>query len=108
MNRGDIVTIAVQGDFGKPRPALVVQSDTFSETHATITLLLISSEIIHAPLFRLTLEPSINNGLSKKSQIQIDKIMTVRREKIGHIIGRVDDKSMLQVKRALMVWLGLA
>lgn len=29
MRRGDIVTIALQGDYGKPRPALIIQSDLF-------------------------------------------------------------------------------
>ncbi|MHB8211101.1 MAG: type II toxin-antitoxin system PemK/MazF family toxin [Acidithiobacillus sp.] len=30
MNRGAVVVVALQGDYGKPRPALVVQSDMFS------------------------------------------------------------------------------
>ncbi|CAG0982119.1 putative endoribonuclease MazF [Methylophilaceae bacterium] len=108
LKRGEIVTIAIQGDFGKPRPALVIQADAFNETHATISVLLISSETINAPLFRITLQPTAENGLSKSSQIQVDKIMTVRREKIGAVIGRLDDATMLQVNRALAVWIGLA
>lgn len=108
MKRGDLVTVAVQGDFGKPRPALVVQSDLFNETHATVTLLLLTSEIVSAPVFRITLDPTPENGLEKVSQIQVDKMMTVRRERISKTIGTLDADTMIRVHRAMAVWLGLA
>ena len=75
MNRGDLVTVAMQGDFGKPRPALVIQSDIFNETHATVTVLLMSHEIVSAPVFRITIDPTPENGLKAVSQIQADKII---------------------------------
>ena len=88
MNRGDLVTLAMQGDFGKPRPALVVQSDRFSE-HATVTVLLVSSMLIDAPLLRVTVQPDERNGLQKTSQVMIDKVMTVKREKLGEAFSIV-------------------
>lgn len=100
--------MALPGDFGKPRPALVVQSDLFNETHPTLTLLPLTSEIRSAPQFRVTVEPSPTNGLSVVSQIMIDKAMTVRRAKIRNAIGRMDDETMLRVGRSLAVWIGLA
>ena len=108
LNRGQVVTIAVQGDFGKPRPALVIQSDAFNNTHATITVLLISSAVVDAPLFRIDVLPDPENGLSKPCQIQVDKAMTIKREKIGAAIGQVNDAMMLRVNRALALWMGLA
>ena len=66
MIRGDFVTIAMQGDFGKPRPALVIQSDQFNQ-HATVTVLLVSSALVDAPLFRVTIQPTSVNGLQKPS-----------------------------------------
>lgn len=72
MMRGDFVTIAMQGDFGKPRPALVIQADQFSE-HATVTVLPVTSTLIAAPLFRVTVQPSAENGLRKPSQVMVDK-----------------------------------
>jgi mRNA interferase MazF len=108
MKRGDVVTIAMQGDFGKPRPALVIQSDVFNATHATITVLLVSSELVTAPLFRIDVAPDHRNGLSKLCQIQADKVMTIKRDKVGSIIGQMDDATMLRVNRALTVWVGLA
>lgn len=108
MKRGNVVTVAMQGDFGKPRPALVLQSNVFSDIHATVTIALISSEIVQAPIFRLDIEPSEVNGLTMPSQVQIDKIMSIRSEKIGSVIGELNDVMMVRVNRALALWLGLA
>lgn len=108
MRRGDIVTVAMQGDFGKPRPALVIQSDAFNESHATVTLLLMSSEIVDAPIFRITIAPDQENGLAKLTQAQIDKIMTVRRERVGKVIGRLSQDVLVRINRALALWIGIA
>ena len=107
MNRGSIVTVALQGDFGKARPALVVQSDLFAE-HPSVTLLLMSSAMVDAPLIRITVVPSEQNGLRMPSQIAVDKMFTVRREKIGRPIGPLEDELMVAVNRSLLVFLGLA
>lgn len=107
MNRGDFVTIAMQGDFGKPRPALVIQSDHFSE-HGTVSVLLISSTLVDVPLLRVTIQPNANIGLQKPSQIMIDKVMTVRRDKLGAAFGSAGDSAMLEVGRCLAVFLGIA
>lgn len=107
MRRGDIVTVAVNGDFGKPRPALVIQSDLF-DSAGTVTVLLMTSDLVEAPLIRLTLEPSAANGLRQPSQIMIDKAISVRRERIGTVIGRADTETMMAVSRSLALFLGLA
>jgi len=106
LRRGDIVVVALQGDYGKPRPALVVQSDLFS-THSSVAILPITSELLAAPLIRIGVEPSADNGLRKPSQVMIDKPYTVAREKVGGRIGRLDEATLLQVNRSMMVWLGL-
>lgn len=108
MKRGDLVTIALQGDFGKARPALVIQSDLFNPSHATVTVLLVSSERIDAPLIRIDVAPTPGNGLLKPCQIQIDKTMTVRKEKVGTVIGHLDDSTLLAINRALAVFVGIA
>ena len=108
MKRGDVVTIALQGDLGKPRPAVVLQADLFNESHPSIVVLPITSVIETAPLIRITVEPSTGNGLRIASQVMIDKPTTVRRERIGKVIGRLDDDIVLRVGRAMIVWLGLA
>lgn len=107
MKRGDLVTVAVPGDFGKPRPALVVQSDHFQEM-ATVTVLLVTSTLIDAPLIRLTIEPTLENGLRSRSQIMVDKIMTVRRDKLGAPFGHVDEDTAIAVNRAMALFLGFA
>ena len=107
MNRGDFVTVALQGDFGKPRPALVIQSDPFNE-HATVTVLLVSGTLVDAPLLRVTVQPSEANGLQKPSQVMIDKAMTVKRDKLGKPFGSASDEAMLEIGRCLAVFLGIA
>jgi mRNA interferase MazF len=107
LKRGDLVTVSVSGDFGKPRPALVIQSDYFDEL-ATVTVLLLTGTIADAPLIRLTVEPTAENGLGKTSQVMIDKAMTIRRERVGASLGRLDDATMLSVTRSLATFLGVA
>ena len=107
MRRGDFVTITMQGDFGKPRPALVIQADQFGE-HATITVLPATSTLVAAPLFRITVQPNADNGLQKPSQVMVDKAMTVKRDKVGQAFGRIDGDTMVEVERCLAVFLGIA
>lgn len=101
------MTVAMPGDFGKPRPALVIQSDQFSAT-ATLTVLLLSSTLVDAPLIRLTVHPTPANGLQKSSQIMIDKVMTVRRDRLGEMFGRMDEETMISVNRSLALSFGFA
>ncbi len=101
------MTVAIPGDFGKPRPALVIQSDLFDHT-GTVTVLLLSGTLADAPLIRLTVQPSPQNGLRKASQVQIDKTMSVKRDRIHAVVGRLDDETLLAVTRSLALFLGLA
>ena len=107
MKRGDLVTVALQGDYGKPRPALIIQSDQFAELDG-VTLALLTSDGSDSPLFRVNIKPSPKNGLRKPSQILLDKIMTVPRAKASRVIGRVDSDTMVQVDRAIAFFLGIA
>lgn len=108
MRRGELVTVALQGDLGKPRPALVIQSDLFNETHPSVTVLPVTSEIRSAPLFRVTVEPSEANGLRKVSQVMVDKPASVKRERLGKPFGRLEAETMLRINRALAIWVGPA
>lgn len=108
MKRGDVVTVAVQGDYGKPRTAVILQSDLFNDEHPSVTLLPLTSTIVNAPLFRLTIDPNRDNGLTRVSQVMIDKALTLPRDKAGKAIGRLDEDVMIRVTRALAMWLGLA
>jgi mRNA interferase MazF len=107
MKRGDLVTVALQGAYGKPRPALVIQSDLF-DTHPSITVLPVTSELRDAPLFRIRVEPSGGNGLRQASDVMVDKPQSVPRDKVGEPIGSLSDDTMLRVNRALALFLGFA
>jgi mRNA interferase MazF len=105
--RGDLVTVAVQGGFGKPRPALVIQADLFNE-HGSVTVLPVTSSLVEAPLLRVMANPSPGNGLQQPSQIMVDKAVTVRRDKLGRAFGCIEAETLLEVERCLAVFLGIA
>ncbi|WGQ34065.1 type II toxin-antitoxin system PemK/MazF family toxin [Alcaligenes faecalis] len=107
MRRGDLVTVAMQGDFGKPRPALVIQADLFA-AHSSVTVLPVTSTIVNAPLLRISMQPDSENGLQKPSQIMIDKALTVKRDKIGQSFGSVGADTLVEIERCLAVFLGIA
>lgn len=107
MRRGDLVTVALQGDLGKPRPALVIQSDLFAG-HPSVAVLPVTSTLKDAPIFRIGIEPDASNGLRLPSQVMVDTPQAVPQSRVGPLIGRVDDATMLTVNRALAVFLGLA
>lgn len=105
--RGSLVTISMQGDFGKPRPALVIQADHFAG-HPSITVLPVTSALVNAPLLRITVQPNQENGLQKPSQIMVDKTLTVRRDKVGQPFGKIGADTMIEIERCLAVFLGVA
>jgi mRNA interferase MazF len=107
VRRGDIVTIVPPGAYGKPRPALVIQSDYF-EALASVTVLPVTGELRGAPLLRIAIEPNADNGLRKKSQVMVDKAQTVPRAKVGATIGRLQEDILVAVDRAMAVFLGIA
>jgi mRNA interferase MazF len=107
VRRGDIVTIVLPGAYGKPRPALIIQSDLF-DALPSVTVLPVTSELRAAPLLRISIEPNTDNGLRKNSQVMIDKAQTVPRDKIGSTIGTLHEDTLVAVDRALAVFSGIA
>ncbi len=106
VRRGDLVTIAVSGDYGKPRPALIIQADAFNEL-PSVTVLRLTSELHEWPTFRVTVDPTAENGLQARSQVMLDKAIAVPCQRIGKVLGRLDSATMQAVSRALVVFLGL-
>lgn len=107
MKRGSLVTVAMRGDYGKPRPALIIQSDSFGDL-GSITFLPLTSEITAAVTFRIVIDPSAENGLQTRSQIMADKCSTLPAGKIGPVFGRLGASDFGRVERALAVFLGFA
>ncbi len=106
MKRGELVTVALSGDYGKPLPALVIQADAFAEL-GSVTVLGLTSELRDWPIFRLTVQPTKGNGLRAPSQIMIDKAATLPRAKVGPSFGALDPRTMRAVSGALVAFLGL-
>lgn len=105
MKRGDIVAVSLQGDYGKPRPALIVQSNLLTELESVILCPITSA--VRDAAFRVTVDPDNANGLRLLSQVMVDKLSTVPRAKISEPFGRLDDERMKAVDRALLLVVGL-
>jgi mRNA interferase MazF len=108
MRRGDVVTVAATGDYGKPRPAVIVQTDALPAEHTSVVVCQMTSELSDAPDFRVTIEPTQENGLRARSQVMADKLVTIRRERIGPQIGHLDEKDVARLNIALAFVMGLA
>ena len=108
MKRGEIWTVAGGKDYaGKPRPVVILQDDRFDRTDS-ITICAFTTDATDAPLFRLAVEPSENNGLRAVCRLMVDKITTVPMSRIGARVGRIGDEDMPRLNRAVLVFLGIA
>ncbi len=108
MRRGDIVTVAAPGDYGKPGPAVVIQGDVPNRDAKSTIVVLMTSHLQDAPLLRLTLEPAARNGLKVRSQVRVNRLLTLPTAKVGPTIGRLSDRELVELNRLLAVVIGLA
>lgn len=107
MKRGDIVTVAVSGDYGKPRPAIVIQSDWLDETDSVLVCLMTTTQR-DTPLYRLDIAATPSTGLREPSQAMVDKITAVRRDKCGGVIGHLGQGELISLDRMLALVIGIA
>ena len=107
VKRGDLVPVAVSGAYGKPHPAVIIQSDYFDE-HPWVKVLPITTHLRETPLFRVMVDAAPANNLRSASQVMIDKAVTVPRDKVGEVFGSLDAAVMLEIDRSLALFLGIA
>jgi mRNA interferase MazF len=108
MRRGDVVTVAAWGDYGKPRPGVIVQTDAFPATHASVVICRITSALSDTPDFRVSLDPSDANGLRVQYEVMVDNPVTLRRARVGRIIGRLPMDDVRRLDAAIAFVMGLA
>ena len=107
MKQGDLISVSLPGDYGKPRPALVIQSDLYEHLNS-VTVLPLTSSVLSAESCRVAVEMSEQNGLRQRSQVMVEKAATLPRAKAGPVIGRLSTADIDAVNRALAVFLGFA
>ena len=108
MKRGELWVAAGGGDYtGKPRPVVIVQDDRFEQAKS-VTVCAVTSDPTDAPLFRVALAPAPENGLHEDCRVMVDKITTVRRERLKRRIGSLSVTDMRRIDRAILVFLGIA
>lgn len=108
MKRGELWVAAGGGDYtGKPRPVAVVQDDRFEHARS-VTVCALTSDPTDAPLFRVALTPTVENGLHEPCRVMVDKITTIWRERLSRRIGTLSAADMRRIDRAMLVFLGIA
>lgn len=107
MRRGELWTVAGGVYASKPRPALVLQDDAFDDTDS-VTVLPLTSHLVDAPLLRVRVAGGGLSGLERDSDVMIDKLTTVRRANVATRVGRLSVDQLVDVERAVMIFLGLA
>jgi len=106
VKRGDIITVALSGDYGKPRPAVIIQSDRLAETDS-ILICLITSDIREAAFHRLTVPAHASTGLRKDSQIMVEKIVAARKDRCSQPIGALDPTTLMALGELLAFVTGI-
>ncbi len=107
MTRGEIWTGTGDADYAtKPRPVVIIQHENFASLES-VTICGFTSDPTDLPLLRIVIEPSPSNGLQSVSRIMVDKILTIRKAKLGYRIGRLDHKDIARLDRAIATFLGL-
>ena len=107
MQRGDVVIVSLPGEYGKPRPAVVIQESRLLEHFESITIAPITSIVTGGSHIRVAVEPTEENGLRKTSRIMADKIQTAQRHRVGELIGKLDAVTMAKLDDAIRTFLGL-
>lgn len=107
MKRGDLVIVSAPGDYGKPRPAVIVQSDSFPLNYSSVIVCQMTTHVVDAD-FRLTIEPKPENGLRERSQVMADKPVTLKRERLGDRIGSLSSEEIAKLNSVLALVMGLA
>ncbi|KQY11354.1 type II toxin-antitoxin system PemK/MazF family toxin [Rhizobium sp. Root482] len=108
MRRGDIITVAVSGDYGKPRPAVVVQTNAMNDKHDSVIVCMMTSHDTPLVDFRLALQPTPTNGLKLPSYIMVDKPVTVRQDRAGSVIGKLEPDEVRMLDSILSFVLGFS
>ena len=106
MTRGELWTVSGAGYAGKPRPAVIVQDDRFDGTES-ITICVFTTDETDAPLFRLPVTPTAENGLRDVSRLLVDQLTTVHKSRLGKRIGRLNNADMARLDQAILIFLGL-
>lgn len=107
LARGDVVAAIVSGDFGKPRPVVIVQARPYLESHASITVCPLTTHLTGLRMFRIMIAPDKSNGLNEPSEVMVDKVSSLRRERIATSIGKLAASDMQAIDTSLRGWLAL-
>ncbi len=106
MNQGDIVIAVLSGDYGKPRPTVLVQSHALLDSESLL-LCPLTSDVSTAGPFRLEIQATSDNGLQQASVAMTDKITAVPRRRCREVVGRLAEAEVKAIDAGLIFVFGL-
>ena len=107
MKRGDVVIVSLPGDYGKPRPAVILQNDRLDGQLDSYVIALLTTSPAGSEIVRVTVEPSAENGLREVSRVMVDKLYAIPSHRISQHVGKIDDATMRKLERPLMILLDI-
>ncbi len=111
VHRGDIyyadLSPVVGSEQGGIRPVLIVQNDVGNRFSPTVIAAAITSQQGKTPLPTHIRLQATGSGLAKDSIVLLEQIRTLDKRRLKEHMGRLDDRSMNRVDRALQVSFGL-
>jgi mRNA interferase MazF len=107
LKRGEVVLVALQGDYGKPRPAVILQNDLITaEESDSVVVCPMTSELSGMKEFRVLVEPTPGNGLRVRSEVMVEKLAGVPRRQLREVVGQLEAASLHAVEQASLLVLG--
>jgi mRNA interferase MazF len=107
VKRGDLVIVSLPGDYGKPRPAVVLQNDRLEGKLESYVIALLTTFDEGARVLRVQVEPGAGNGLRETSRVMVDKLYAIPAHRIHQHIGKLHPDAMRKIERAHMIILDL-
>jgi len=106
MNRGELWIGAESGYASKPRPALIIQSDRYTDDESVVTCLITSHTTDESGSdYRVTLPKDMKNGLKVDSFVMLDKIVAIPRNRLVNRIGIIEHEKMKEIYSRLVDFL---
>ena len=111
IRRGGVYVAALDPVMGreisKTRPVVVVSNDKNNQFSGTVTILPITSKKLQRIYpFEVFLSKGSGN-LPKESKVKADQIRTLDKARLVKEIGKLDQKDIEEIERAMRIHLGL-
>lgn len=105
LQRGDVLKVIIPGEYGKPRPAVIIQTRMLHDIPSLIVVPC-TSELVDGCIYRPNVPHDEQTGLLLPTQAMADKLVAVSKRRIREVIGHVSPETLDDVERAVHFVIG--